>query len=197
MPKLSESQLVVLTAACQHDDGCAFPITSKLKGNAAGNVLKSLLAKGLLKEVKASRDDTVWRHDEDQGSLTLQATPTAYTALGMEATDGGTREEAAPVPTRRAEGRKVGSGRGRSTKAAVRPARGGDSNARRTGTKQADLIAMLRRPEGTTIEEVVKTFGWQPHTVRGAIAGALKKKLGLDVRSEKVEGRGRVYRISD
>jgi hypothetical protein len=39
--------------------------------------------------------------------------------------------------------------------------------------------------------------GWLSHTVRGAIAGALKKKLGLNVTSEKVEGRGRVYRITD
>jgi len=54
---------------------------------------------------------------------------------------------------------------------------------------------MLRRPEGMTVEEATTTFGWQPHTVRGALYGALKKKLGLDVTSEKVEGRGRVYRI--
>lgn len=65
----------------------------------------------------------------------------------------------------------------------------------RTGTKQEQLIAMLRRPEGMTVEEATTTFGWQPHTVRGALYGALKKKLGLDVTSEKVEGRGRVYRI--
>ena len=55
---------------------------------------------------------------------------------------------------------------------------------------------MLKRPDGATIDEIVKKFGWQPHTVRGAIAGALKKKLGLDVHSEKIEARGRVYRIA-
>ena len=55
---------------------------------------------------------------------------------------------------------------------------------------------MLRAPEGATIEEIVAATGWQPHTVRGALAGALKKKLGLEVTSEKVEGRGRVYRIA-
>ena len=49
MPQLFDSQLVVLTAACQRPDRCAFPITAKLKGNAAGNVLKSLLNKGLIK----------------------------------------------------------------------------------------------------------------------------------------------------
>jgi hypothetical protein len=57
------------------------------------------------------------------------------------------------------------------------------------------LISMLRRPKGATVEEVVAATGWQRHTVRGAISGALKKKLSLEVTSDKVEGRGRVYRI--
>ena len=65
----------------------------------------------------------------------------------------------------------------------------------REGTKQATLIAMLRAPEGATLEEITAATGWQSHTVRGAMAGALKKKLGLEVTSEKVEGRGRVYRL--
>ena len=66
----------------------------------------------------------------------------------------------------------------------------------RTDSKQAELIEMLKRRQGSSIEEIVEKFGWQAHTVRGAIAGALKKKLGLNVISEKVEGRGRVYRIA-
>ena len=54
---------------------------------------------------------------------------------------------------------------------------------------------MLRRAKGATIDEIAEAFTWQPHTVRGAIAGALKKKLGLDVSSDKDQKRGRVYRI--
>ena len=65
----------------------------------------------------------------------------------------------------------------------------------RAGTKQARLVAMLKAPEGASIEEIVATFGWQLHTVRGAIAGSLKKRLGLQIGSETIEGRGRVYRI--
>lgn len=67
----------------------------------------------------------------------------------------------------------------------------------RAESKQAQLIAMLKRPDGATIAEVVETLAWQPHTVRGAIAGALKKKLGLKVESEKVDERGRVYRLAE
>lgn len=65
----------------------------------------------------------------------------------------------------------------------------------RPHTKQAILIAQLRRKEGATIAELTEATGWQAHSVRGAISGALKKKLGLSVTSEKVDGRSRVYRI--
>ena len=68
-------------------------------------------------------------------------------------------------------------------------------NPRREGTKQARLIAMLKAPEGATITDIVAEFNWQRHTARGVLAGALKKKLGLSVVSEKVDGRGRVYHI--
>jgi predicted ArsR family transcriptional regulator len=65
----------------------------------------------------------------------------------------------------------------------------------RDGSKQTQLIAMLRRAKGATIDEIAEALSWQAHTVRGAIAGALKKKLSLDVTSEKDEKRGRIYRI--
>ena len=66
----------------------------------------------------------------------------------------------------------------------------------RAGTKQAMLIALLQAPEGATMEAIIAAMGWQAHTVRGAMSGALGKKLGLIVISAKEEGRGRVYRIS-
>ena len=65
----------------------------------------------------------------------------------------------------------------------------------RAGSKQATLIDLLRRPGGAAIADLVKATGWQPPSVRGPISGALKKKLGLAVTSDSVEGRGRVYRI--
>jgi hypothetical protein len=67
----------------------------------------------------------------------------------------------------------------------------------RAESKQARLIAMLSQSDGATIAEIAKALEWLPHTIRGAIAGALKKKLGLKVESEKVDDRGRVYRIAD
>jgi hypothetical protein len=68
------------------------------------------------------------------------------------------------------------------------------SDAKRP-SKQNEVIAMLQRPEGATVAEVVSATGWQRHTVRGLFSGTLKKKLGLTLTSAKEE-RGRVYRIA-
>ena len=65
----------------------------------------------------------------------------------------------------------------------------------RDGTKQATMIELLKRPEGSSLAELVQATGWQQHTVRGAMAGALKKKLGLNIVSEKTDGQERKYRI--
>jgi len=65
----------------------------------------------------------------------------------------------------------------------------------RENTKQAQIIAMLQRPEGATISQIVEATGWQPHTVRGTFAGAFKKKLGLTLSSSKDEHGQRVYQI--
>jgi len=63
-------------------------------------------------------------------------------------------------------------------------------------SKQDEVIAMLRRPEGATVDEVASATGWQRHTVRGVFSGTLKKKLGLTIASAK-EARGGVYRIPE
>ena len=64
-------------------------------------------------------------------------------------------------------------------------------------TKQQICLALLSRPEGATIEELQAVTGWQQHSVRGFLAGAVKKKLGLTLFSEKPEGEPRRYRISN
>ena len=66
----------------------------------------------------------------------------------------------------------------------------------RESTKQAVLIELLSRAEGATLPQMTEATGWQVHTVRGAMAGALKKKLGLEITSEKQTGTDRVYRIT-
>lgn len=75
------------------------------------------------------------------------------------------------------------------------PLPGAKGQRTREGSKQDTLIALLRRPEGATIPELAETLHWAPHSVRGAIAAGLKKRLGLDVVSEKVADGPRRYRI--
>ena len=170
--QLSDAQAVILSTACARGDGMVFPVTTGLKGGAVGNVCKSLLKRGLIEEVAATDLNTVWRHDEERGPITLRATPLACTSSGS--------------PRTRKDNRMASRRRTRPE-----PAR------RRSGTKQEALIAMLRAEGGATIDEIVAALEWQPHTARGAISGALKKKLGLTITSDKVDGRGRAYRITE
>jgi Protein of unknown function (DUF3489) len=68
--------------------------------------------------------------------------------------------------------------------------------ARKAKPKLEQLEAMLRRPDGATVEKIGKALHWQSHSVRGAISGALKKKQGLSIISEKTEDGRRIYRIT-
>ena len=95
---------------------------------------------------------------------------------------------------RAAIGRAEGQRKPRETR---RPDQSRPSNWRpRESSKEAMLIDMLRRPEGATIAQIMAVTGWQAHTCRGAFAGALKKKRGLTVTSEKGDEGVRVYRIA-
>jgi hypothetical protein len=188
MTKLSDTQLVILSAACSRDDRQLLPLPSALKGGAANKVVQSLMAKGLVAEVDAGPDDPVWRIGDDDRRTTLRITDAAFAALNLEP------HEAATAADDGQETEAAGVDAAPTDEAPVEPTAPATQKAR-AGTKQAQLIEMLKRPDGATVDEIVAAFGWQPHTVRGAIAGALKKKLRLDVTSDKEEGRGRVYRI--
>jgi hypothetical protein len=191
-PKLTDTQRVILSAASQRDDGTVLPLpdTLTLNKGTATSVLKGLIKKGLIAErpapAGAPGDNQVWREGDDGARITLAVTEAGLKAIGVES------ESAATFPSASKSTARAGSPAKRSQKASA----GRAAPAAKTGTKQALLIDLLKRKAGATIDEVVKATGWQAHSVRGAISGTLKKKLGLDVTSEKVEGRGRVYRIA-
>lgn len=203
MAQLSDTQLIILNAAAQREDRIALPLPANLKGGAATRVVDTMIAKGLLEEVEARRiafqphlSDPVWRETGDGHGTTLIITDAGFAAIGI-APD----EVPNPVAPRSAMGGDTGApAEGAdhdATPNASAPTAPAGAKARtpREGTKQATLIAMLQAPDGATIEEIMAATGWQSHTVRGAMAGALKKKLGLEVTSEKIENRGRVYKL--
>jgi hypothetical protein len=191
MIQLSDTQATILSAACAREAGSVLPITANLKGGAVGMVVTSLLKKELIEEIPAETGTPVWREDENGTPLTLRATAAAYAALGIEpataamGADGAGQDEPAPDMAGQTNTPPTGAP-APEAKAARKP---------RDGTKQQALIALLKRTEGASIAEIMAVTAWQAHTVRGAIAGALKKKLGLTVTSEKEEARGRVYKL--
>ena len=76
-----------------------------------------------------------------------------------------------------------------------RPAKGGNTPSSRSGTKQEAILVLLGQPRGATIAAVIKATGWQEHSVRGFFAGVVRKRLGLTLTSQKVDGE-RFYKVS-
>ena len=208
MTKLSDTQALILSAAAQRADAIALPLPESLRGGAAAKVVGAMLTKGFREEVtdrrKADAARTRLARDRRRprrhaGRHRRRPRRHRHRARGVPyAFNEGTNsagETAAGAPTG-ADGRRTRRQRssGRPTRPRPRP-QTRPPRKPREGTKQATLIAMLRAPDGATIEEIMAATGWQSHTVRGAMAGALKKKLGLEVTSEKVERSGRVYKL--
>jgi hypothetical protein len=151
------------------------PLPKGLHGAAAKKAVGKMIERGLLEEVDADlrREEPLWRETGDGHGTTLIATAAGLDAIGIE-----------PVVAQAMAGLRE-----------PRPEPETSTVAVRKGTKQAELIALLQAPDGASIAEITAVTGWQAHSVRGAISGQLKKKLGLTVTSEKVDGRGRVYKI--
>lgn len=82
------------------------------------------------------------------------------------------------------------------SKSRSRPASALTKPVTRTNTKHARILAMLRSSAGTTIAAIMTATDWQPHSVRGFLAGVVRKKLGLNLASEQTD-KGRIYRITD
>jgi Protein of unknown function (DUF3489) len=217
MTKLSDTQAVILSAASQRDDGAVLPLpeTLKIKGSAVDKVLGSLKAKGLIDHQGAPRGDD---------PPPLRITRAGLQAIGVETEDdasegatpadtGATAAEAGPQASDAAASAKEADGAPTRAKrkAKAKPAKAGkaapaDKPTPRAGTKQAQTIEMLKRPEGATVAQIAAVTGWQHHTIRGAISGALKKKLGLTVEATRTrevgpnktgaKGSSTVYRIT-
>ena len=182
--KLSDTQLIVLTAAAERDDGSILPLPATIRGGAITKVIGGLITRGLAERIEDERaaiDDLV-RITRD-GLLAIHVDPDD--APWAAAPVGGATPP--PDPEMATTGEPGATPSDDGTAPAPRQPR--------EGSKQATMIEMMRRPAGATLDEIVAATGWQRHTIRGAVAGALKKKLGLNVISTKSEAGDRTYQI--
>ena len=201
MAYLSDTARLVLEAAAERNDLSVlpFPETVKAKGGAMQKVLTGLRNRGFVR-VGQSDPQRVVITSEGMAAIGAATDDEAdEPATGPTTADGGD-PDGAPAPAAEAD-------------TAAEPANGGPDAAAggtgkpaiRPGTKQALLIDLLKRPEGATVEQIAERTQWQKHTIRGAISGALKKKLGFTIEATRTrevgpnqtgaKGSTTVYRI--
>lgn len=167
--KLTDTQTAVLNAAAGRPDGNIEPLPANLRGGARTKVIEGLLARGLVAE--------------SEGSHLL--TDAGYAAVGkrrsvpkgvqkMDSPDALTKREATHALQKL-----------EATSRTIRPS-----------TKLATIIDAMRHPDGATIAQMMAGTGWQAHTVRGAISGMVRKRLGFEVFTEEGVDGQRTYRIA-
>jgi len=169
---LTNTQRQVLEQAVDQPDGRITWFPDNVKGGARKKVIEGLWKKALITDIGPD-----WF-----------IAPEGYDALGrvpvaLPTTHPDPEVEAALVAT---EAQWVAEKQATTAKPRSRES-----------SKQATVIAMLKRPEGATIARICAFSGWLAHTVRGTFAGAFKKKLGLTITSEKTDGGQRVYRVEE
>ena len=194
--KLTDTQLVILSAAAQREDRCLI-LPPTLKGGAAQKVANKLISSGFTKEVMPKGGAPIWRRDDESGEdYALKLTAAGAKAIAVaenperehENDDGGLLESAdepsAPLRSRVLKARLA---------EAIEPAPVGPS-APRTGSKLARVIELLRRDHGATIDELIAATGWLAHTTRAALTGL--RKRGYPVAIDRSDNaRGSFYRI--
>ena len=172
--KLTDTQLIILSSASQRQDGLA-TLPETLKGGAAETSVTKLLGLGLLTEMRVKRDQPAWRTDEEEKPLGLKITKAGSAAIAVE------DEPAEDVQGNEAE---RSARKGEATKA----------GEPRSGSKQAQIIALLQRKHGATLEDMIAATGWLPHTTRAALTRL--RQAGHILDKTKRETGGTVYHIA-
>lgn len=206
--KLSDTQLMILSAASQREDH-AIVLPPNLKGRAARKVVEKLVNEALLQELAAKDGIPVWRRGDDNRPYSLRITKAGLKAIAVGVPDEPVEEAGinraagadltvlaarSNVPTKRQPRPRKSAVKEKRNVAAKTNASKKPSGKGATGSKQDDVLSLLRRPEGASLDALVKATGWQKHSVRGFLAGTVRKKLKLPLVSEKVDNI-RTYRI--
>ena len=187
--KLTDTQIVMLSAAAQRDDRCLLA-PQILKGSATQKLATKLIGAGLAKEIKAKPGAPVWRQDEQAG----QSYALKLTAAGARATADATGlalDETSEGTDPRVQVTTTGSQVVEAT--ADVPAAAPSLSAPRGGTKLARVLELLQRDCGATLEELIAATDWLPHTTRAALTGLRKRGCAVTIDRHDKE-RGSTYR---
>ncbi len=189
--KLTDTQLVLLSAASQREDRCLVA-PRNLKGGAAQKVAAKLLVAGLVREIKAKTGMEAWRLDEETGQeYSLKLTAAGLKAIAVD--EGDSQPTASADASPRANENSSKAKKAASMVAAPSATAAPISLAPRQGTKLAHVIALLQRDQGAKLDELIAATGWLPHTARAALTGL--RHRGYDVRLERGKnGSASVYR---
>lgn len=167
--KLTDTQTTILKAAADRPDGSIEPLPTTLRGGARAKVIEGLLVRGLAADADGHRQLT------DAGYAAVgKRRPVPKGIQKMDAPDALTKREVTHALQKL-----------EATSRPIRP-----------GTKLAAIIDAMRHPGGATIAQMMASSGWQAHTVRGAISGMVRKRLGYEVVTEKGADGLRTYRIA-
>ncbi|MGE0666121.1 MAG: DUF3489 domain-containing protein [Sphingomonadales bacterium] len=171
MSKLTDTQLVILSAAAAREDHTVLPPPTSLTLNKAAltTVLKSLIKRGLIAEQPAATGMAIWREDGDHRNTLVIA------AAGLEAIGVETNESASKSPVRESDE--------------------GNVKGRRSSGKTDDVLALLRRTEGASIADMNGVTNWQAHSIRAFLSGL--RKRGVEVTRSKDDGGKAIYRIDE
>ena len=207
---LSDTQLVILSAAAQRDDLQIF-VPDHLRGGVVGKVLGALLGKGLIEPIPAEHKKQNPFGTQVAGATDYRISRAGLLAIGIEPEETG--DEALSVV--RAEDARADNGALKASddaaanapeKASVLGLSSAESGlspsasmmisvAPRGGSKLAGVMALLARPEGASMDELVAKTGWLPHTTRAALTGLRKRNIGV-TRAKNSDGVS-IYRVAD
>ena len=185
---LSDTQLVILSAAAKRGSNALMPFPKSLKarGAALTKAIGKLVRRGLIEERPSTANGAFWRRDAEDRPVGLFLTDAGLAALDGPAN--GSKASGAPTLKPKTVQSRAGT---RSTRTKKRTTAG----TRGTISKQDKVLKLLRRKDGATLVDICSQTGWQAHSARGFLSGTVRKKLGLTLLSEKGDDGTRRYRL--